>query len=341
MCSPCPEGSQVKANNQRAMPNCGDAIANYYKVGNTYEPCPDGKTSDEGATSIDECKSSRGGRGRRRGFTDMENDNQGSQNPSPSPSPSVPGNPSPSPAPSVPGNPSPSPSPSVPVRNPSPSPAPSVPGNPSPSPAPSVPGNPSPPSSPEGNILPTEDDAKTFKEECIDKCIKSKCPDLKTDCTSRHDQTCRESCNQHNGFALEECNEFDCKSTSIKNMIQNKYNEKMALLLGASEVNMNFPKSRIQNTDKDLNCDVEYTYTVYDTDGNSQLSGSNRRNFEFQENDADCTYTLLNMGISQMSEDNMESRIGSTNYVIPSANTIRDEVSSSKTGKTEARTATI
>jgi hypothetical protein len=181
----------------------------------------------------------------------------------------------------------------------------------------------------------------TFKEKCIEQCLKSKCPDLKTDCTSRHDNTCREDCNKHNGFTLDKCRpDFDCKSNSIRNTIQDNYNNKMSLLLNASEVNMNFPKANIENTDTELNCDVKYTYVVYDSDGNEKLSGNNIRNFKFEKNELDCSYTLLNMSMSQGSEDNMETSIGSIDYVLPNPNSIRDQVSSSKTGKTEASSAT-
>ena len=43
--------------------------------------------------------------------------------------------------------------------------------------------------------------------------------------------------------------------------------------------------------------------------------GNNRRKFEFELNANDCTYTLLNMGISQTSDENMESLISSQSFV--------------------------
>ena len=179
----------------------------------------------------------------------------------------------------------------------------------------------------------------TFKEKCIDQCLKSKCLDLNTDCTSIYDNTCRKDCNKHNGFTLDKCPDFDCKSNSIKNTIQDNYNNKMSLLLNASEVNMNFPKANIENTDTELNCDVKYTYVVYDSNGNEKLSGNNIRNFKFEKNDLDCSYTLLNMSMGQVSEENMESNVGSIDYKLPNQNPnyIKNQVlSSSKTGKTEA-----
>ena len=132
------------------------------------------------------------------------------------------------------------------------------------------------------------------------------CPDSQQDCISSQEQFCRESCNQHNEFTLPECPEFDCKDNEITNTIKNKYNSKMASLLGAEEVNMYFPKSKIQNTDTELNCSVEYNYSIYDTNGNEE-SGSNTRNFEFEKDDLDCKYTLLNMSIGSMSEDSSDA----------------------------------
>ena len=99
-------------------------------------------------------------------------------------------------------------------------------------------------------------------------------------------------------------------------MIQNNYNTKMSSLLNASDVNMNFENDKIEYSGTPLNCNVDYSYTIYDTDGNEQLSGNNIRKFEFENNEGDCTYTLLNMGISQTAEDNIESRIASTSFVL-------------------------
>ena len=189
-------------------------------------------------------------------------------------------------------------------------------------------------------LLPGESDVISYRDECISKCIKSKCPDSNSECISTSDEICRMSCNQHNGFTLQECLEFDCKTDIIKNTIQNNYDKKMASLLGVEEVNMYFPMSKIQNIENEpLNCNVEYTYNVYDSDGNLETSGNNKRRFEFEKN-LDCTYTLLNMGISQITEeDNIENRIGSTNYQLRTQN-LRDQVSSSKTGRTAASTVT-
>jgi len=106
------------------------------------------------------------------------------------------------------------------------------------------------------------------------------------------------------------------------------------------DVNMNFGPNDIENYDIPLNCDVYYGYTLYENENYKKLEGgqgNNKRKFKFELNANDCTYTLLNMGISQTSDENMESLIGSQSFVEPSVSTdIRDSVSESKTGKTEA-----
>ena len=104
---------------------------------------------------------------------------------------------------------------------------------------------------------------------------------------------------------------------------------------------MDFRTSDIENSGTPLNCDVDYEYTLYDKEDKVALFGNNTRKFEFELNANDCTYTLLNMGISQTSESNIESSIGSTSFAEQSVSTaIRDSVSASKTGRTEAVSAT-
>ena len=363
-CSPCPDGSEVKVKNLKAMPNCGDAYANYYKVGNDYNACPAGTTSNPGATSINDCVSS--GIGIIYPVPD----------PTPVPDPPAPDPPvpdPPAPDPPVPDPPVPDPPVSDPPVSEPPVPEPPVPDPPVSEPPVSDPPVPDPPVSdppvseppvsdppvseppvseppvsdppasdptdPSGNILPTEEETLIFEENCIEKCHKNMCPDSQEDCISSNEQTCIESCNQHNEFTLLKCPEFDCKDDEIIYRIQSKYNTKMASLLNADEVSMNFPKRKIHNTDTELNCNVEYNYSIYHRD-DSEESGSNTRNFGFEKNDLDCTYTLLNMSMGSMSEDSSdataETRIGSINFVLPNTNRIRDQVSDSRTGKSEA-----
>jgi hypothetical protein len=176
----------------------------------------------------------------------------------------------------------------------------------------------------------------------MNQCILNKCPESNQACETSHNTACTESCNQHNGFALQECPEFDCKSANIRNKIQNNYKTKTASLLSnIAEVNMDFRKSDIDNSGTPLNCDVDYEYTLYDKEDNVALFGNNTRKFEFELNANDCTYTLLNMGRSQTSEENDETLIGSTNFAQQSVSTaIRDSVSASKTGRTEAAVGT-
>ena len=80
----------------------------------------------------------------------------------------------------------------------------------------------------------------------------------------------------------------------------------MSSLLSVANVDMNFDRNNIVNSDTPLNCDVDYKYTLYDTDDKEILIGNNRRKFEFELNANDCTYTLLNMGISQCPGHSME-----------------------------------
>jgi hypothetical protein len=182
------------------------------------------------------------------------------------------------------------------------------------------------------NIFPTQQEVDDSKQKCLNTCIHSKClnSENKADCDSDYNNSCIESCNNHNEFtlqeefalqlqeefALQECSEFDCKSDNIKYKIQNNYNTKTSSLLNdVVNTDMNFQKSNIDNSSTPLNCDVDYEYTLFNSKGIEVLSGNNKRKFEFEKN-VDCTYTLLNMGISQTTEDNMESIIGSTSFAL-------------------------
>ena len=178
------------------------------------------------------------------------------------------------------------------------------------------------------NLLPTKQEVDDYKQKCLNTCIHSMCLNLdlgiKAKCESDSENLdyCRKSCNKVNEFSLQEeftlqeCSEFDCKSDNIKYKIQNNYNTKISSLLNdVANTDMNFQKSNIDNSSTPLNCDVDYEYTLFNSKGIEVLSGNNKRKFEFEKN-VDCTYTLLNMGISQTTEDNMESIIGSTSFAL-------------------------
>ena len=320
-CSPCPEGSEVYANNGRAMPNCGAAIVNYYRSGeNQYEQCPENTTSLAGSTSADDCI---GGRPRSgiRPMTDGPNAGGGGQALDDGTPPG--GQKEKGAGVQAPGG----------VQGPS-GPA----GNDGATGPAGNDGNDGSTGAtgPAGNdatsvLTPSPATTQTYKEECNRQCMAT---DTKTK------EECTESCNQFSKFTLLKCPEFNCKSVNIKNKIQNNYKTKTASLLSnIADVNMDFRPSDIENSGTPLNCDVDYEYTLYDKEDNVALLGNNRRKFEFELNANDCTYTLLNMGISQTTDENIESLIGSTSFAFaePTVSTdARDGVATSKIGKTEA-----